>query len=63
MSEEFDPPPPKSVRTSLMVIPIGISYIPGLFKCPVKQTIAVPVDFSVPVPLNHSDPCFIISGT
>ena len=46
-----------------MVIPIGISYIPGLVIWPDRQTIAVPLDFSVPVELNQSDPFLMICGT
>ncbi|MPN07311.1 hypothetical protein SDC9_154577 [bioreactor metagenome] len=56
-------PPPISNITSLKVVPIGTSISPVFSIFPVMANAFVPGLFSGPMPLYHSAPLVIISGT
>ena len=55
--------PPAISMSSRMVIPNGASYWPGLATWPESEKIPWPVDFSVPMSANQSEPCRTIGGT
>ena len=48
---------------SRSVIPIGTSISPVFSMRPAKAKTLVPLDFSVPMPANHSPPRRMIAGT
>src|SRR5205814_3651527 len=47
----------------LKLYPIGSSYTPGLFTCPLRQNNRVPPFFGVPRFAYHSAPFMMIGGT
>ena len=49
--------------SSRIVMPSGASNWPGLVTWPERLKMPKPVDFSVPMPLNQSEPSRMIPGT